>query len=110
MQTAVHPAEVAAVGTAKVEEQPVKIRIYDNWGCPDATREIRDVLESRSCCSRTSKSFIYFYTITRVKKKTNNKKRSSDFDAVAVCLGFHFLGIIRKKNDKFKINFTKDNK
>lgn len=43
---------VAAIIKAAVELD--RIRVYDSWGCPGATKEIRDVLESPSCCSRTS--------------------------------------------------------
>lgn len=45
---------VVEVATTKVEEEPDRIRVYDSWGCPGATRETRDVLESPFCCSRTS--------------------------------------------------------
>lgn len=47
------PVAVVVEWTVKVLGQLVKIRVYDSWGCPGATREIRGVLESPSCCSRT---------------------------------------------------------
>lgn len=57
-----HRAEAPVVATIKAEEERDRIRVYDSWGCPGATKEIRGALESPSCCSRTS-TLLFFYKL-----------------------------------------------
>lgn len=49
---AAHQAAVVAAVTPRALVGQARIRAYDKWGCPGATRETRDALESLSCCSR----------------------------------------------------------
>lgn len=50
------PVGAGPAVTRKAARQPARIRVYDSWGCPGATRETRDALGSPFCCSRTSHS------------------------------------------------------
>lgn len=56
----VRPAAVARAWIIKVARPPAKIRIYDKWECPGATKATRGVLECRFCCSRTTYSHYLF--------------------------------------------------
>lgn len=47
--------------TTKGEGRQGRIRAYDNWECPGATRGTRGALGSPSCCSRTFESAVTPY-------------------------------------------------